>query len=50
MLLGLLEEVGGIDVLHVERRILAHQYDIELRERSRGGLAQSGPPVTVTTR
>ena len=31
--LGALEDVGRVDVLGVERRILAHQHDVEVAER-----------------
>jgi hypothetical protein len=38
-----LEDVGGVDVLHVEGGVLAHQDHIEILERARDGLPPAEP-------
>ncbi len=45
--LGALQQVGGVDILHVERRVLAHQDDIEFGQRPRGFLAPLEPAPGV---
>ena len=45
--LGALEDVGAVDVLGVEGRILAHQDAVERSERLDGGLAEREPAGRV---
>jgi hypothetical protein len=46
-LLGAFEEIGRVDVLHVEGGVLAHQHDVELRERARLRVPQVEPVLLV---
>jgi hypothetical protein len=44
--LGIFEQVRGIDVFHVERRILAHDHRAEFRQRQIPG-GRLAPPVVA---
>jgi hypothetical protein len=44
---GDLEEIRAVDVLHVERRVLAHQHRIERGERHFGVRVLAIPPVVL---
>ena len=46
-MLGELEDVRRVDVLHVERRVLAHQEHVELLEPAAPGAAEREPLVGV---
>ena len=45
--LGPLEDVGGVDELHVEGRILAHEDHIHFAQRAVLGLAQGEPALGI---
>jgi hypothetical protein len=45
--LGALQDVSGVDVLHVERRVLAHQDRVQLGEARHARLAELEPVLEV---
>src|SRR5690606_28155506 len=47
LLLSELEQVGGVKVLHVERRVFAHQHGVEAVHRHVGGGAVAPPAGLV---
>ena len=46
--LGSIEDVRRIDVLHVERGVLAHQDHVQISERSRHGFTPAKPALQIT--
>ena len=46
---GSIEHVGRVDVLHVERRVLAHQDHVEVAERDVFTVAELVPAVVIVT-